>query len=100
MAADDLTGPSVLKSQRRTGRAGSVPEATPSSAGLPRNIGQSAPRASVSPAPRATATAPQVAAPMARMKPAQTGRFGCACQQNIKKVRGPKGFKNGDAAKP
>src|SRR5437762_7686367 len=39
MAADDLTGPPVLKLQSRDNLSGRRLEATPVSAGLPRNIG-------------------------------------------------------------
>src|SRR5205823_1899570 len=40
IAADDLTGPPVLKLQSSDNLSGKVPVATPVSAGLPRNIGQ------------------------------------------------------------
>src|SRR5437867_12740505 len=50
MAADDLTGPPVLKLQRSDNLSGKVPAATPVSAGLPRNIGQLAPLALLLPA--------------------------------------------------
>src|SRR5580765_4942895 len=42
MAAEDLTGPCVLKVHNKAGFAGSELEAIPSNDGLPRNIGQSA----------------------------------------------------------
>src|SRR5207244_6407999 len=43
IAADDFTGPPVLKLQSSDNLSGRIPAATPVSAGLPRNIGQSAP---------------------------------------------------------
>src|ERR1043165_1200080 len=41
IAAEDFTGPWVLKDQRSAGCSGNCTEATPSKAGPPRNIGQS-----------------------------------------------------------
>src|SRR5262245_1780113 len=52
MAADDLTGPSVLNVQSSTGFSARLPDASPVSAGLPRNIRQSAPWASAADNPR------------------------------------------------
>ena len=42
MAAEDFTGPAVLKAQSNAGFSGSCPGATPVRAGWPRNMGQSA----------------------------------------------------------
>jgi len=42
MAADDLTGPAVLKLQSKPSLSGKRHAATPNKAGPPRNIGQSA----------------------------------------------------------
>src|ERR1017187_2013329 len=41
MAAEDLTGPAVLKVQSKSNRSGRVSPAMPANAGPPRNIGQS-----------------------------------------------------------
>src|SRR5256885_8154771 len=45
IAAEDLTGPPVLKLQSNDNLSGKAPEATPVRAGLPRNIGQFVPTA-------------------------------------------------------
>src|SRR6266536_60639 len=52
IAADDLTGPPVLKLQSSDNLSGRFPAATPVSAGLPRNIGQLAAPASALPRSR------------------------------------------------
>src|SRR5439155_11108802 len=57
MAAEDLTAPAVLKVQSEVNLAGKLPSATPSSAGPPRNIGQSA--ASAPPPARQSSPHPQ-----------------------------------------
>jgi len=44
-AADDLTGPPVLKLQSNDNFSASAPEAMPVRAGFPRNMGQFAPLA-------------------------------------------------------
>src|SRR6266446_1637707 len=63
IAADDLTGPPVLQLQRRDKLSGRFPEATPVSAGLPRNISQVALFCPILPASRPSqAAAPRVAA--------------------------------------
>src|ERR1700745_442436 len=62
IAADDLTGPPVLKLQRRDNLSGRFPGATPVSAGLPRNMGQEAPLgAALAPSPGPEAPASRVA---------------------------------------
>src|SRR2546428_463479 len=88
MAAEDFTAPPVLKVQSRLSLSVRPPSATPSSAGPPRNIGQSA----------ACADAPALTAAQLKIltrsnASVQTGQpgLGTARPQRIFSAAGPRG---------